>query len=276
MSEFDTDISNIEADLAAAATAVAEAEARLAAAEEARERAAAEDEERRRREEDDRVATLREELPRYDELAAEALAQFQATASGRSSEPLSRSLERWAVVVAYRALCDRMRHRVLSHDATRSTEAYAHWERKTGEWQELIRGATCVAHGGHLPGEEDDLEALAEVNALIVEESASAPRPLRRDPREQSLPGPETLGVPDPVHARMTLQYEANKYAPVPFGTAFDEAVRIRAEEDARALVPPPGATRRTQPDPESNRPLTRDEKVATALAETLRNHRRQ
>ncbi|MGM1030611.1 MAG: hypothetical protein ACQEWM_12205 [Actinomycetota bacterium] len=274
----ETDIGRIEADLDAAAAAVAEAEARLAAAEEARESALAAEDERRRREEDARIEALRELLPVYEERQREAFARFEATAAGRAAAPVSDCLPLWIAVVTHRTVCDNIREQVLRHDAEHAEEVYGAWEQKAGEWEQMLRGAMCVPHGGYLPGEDDDAEALKEVNALIVEESASAPRPLHRDPADRSFPGPDALGVLDPARARLEQSYNSRKYAPVSFVTAFDEAVAKRAGEDARLWIGSRvDVARSTRPSPsagEAQRPLTRDEKVALELEKTLRRGR--
>lgn len=273
----ETRIGHIEADLDAAAAAVAEAEARLAAAEEARELAIAAEEERRRREEDVRVEKLRGQLLHYDAQAAEALAQFHDTAAGRAPAPVSDCLALWLVVVMYRTLADNVRAEVLRYDADRAEQVYRVWDQRVGEWQRMLRGATCVPHGGYLPGEEDDAEALAEVNALITEESASAPRPLRRDPADITLPGPAALGVLDPASARMQQNYHSQKYAFVSFATAFDEAVVKRAAEEVRQQIPPRVDASASSVDRSTGAPprlITRDERVALELEKSLRRGR--
>lgn len=64
--------------------------------------------------------------------------------------------------------------------------------------------------------------------------------------------------------------YDAHKCASVSFVTAFDEAIRKRADEEARDMVPAPGEVARTHATVPPPRLVTRDEKVAAALAETL------
>ncbi|UOW00898.1 hypothetical protein [Agrococcus sp. SCSIO52902] len=270
-------LASTQADVAAATAALAEAEARVAAAEEQRQLALAEEDERRRREEDARIDKLRAQLPRYQQQAEEAFAQFEATAAGRAPEAVHRSMELWVGVVIFRTLCNRIRHQILAHDAHRAKDLYDLWERKAGSWHEMLNGATSISHGGYLPGEEDDAEALAAVNALITEESATAPRPLVRDPADRSLPGPAQLGVTDPATAQVLLSTDPGIYnLQISFVGAFDQAVTKRAEEEVREMLQTPYRGRQTNPQTDTvpSRPPTRDERVAQLLAATLRRGR--
>ncbi|WP_372968535.1 hypothetical protein [Microbacterium sp.] len=129
-----------------------------------------------------------------------------------------------------------MRQQILLHDSQASREDYELWVRRVAGWNELIRSVTSWRKGGVLPGEDDDPDGLAKVNARIVEESQAAPRPLTRDATDLSTPWIENLGLRDPQMAGIDQVFAVQDHA-LDFGDAFSEAVDSAAKDHARNVL---------------------------------------
>lgn len=229
--------------LAETAARHAEAEAALAAAQDhfdaanqEREYALTEDQKRRDREEEARINTLRTEYPIYTDKVAEARRLFYA-AFEEDEVDTARVMQLYVEWQRNGFLASHVKQEILRYDALQSNEAYETWIRRIAGWVELIRSVMSWQHGGVPSNTEDDFDGLAAVNLRINQESQAAPRPLNRDPQDQSTPFIEDLGLRSPKNAGFDQIFGA-EFQGIFFDAAFSEAVAQAAATRARRLVP--------------------------------------
>ena len=149
---------------------------------------------------------------------------------------MERVMQRWLVAASTREIVRRILVEVSAHATKRSEESYRLWDMRVQSWHELIRGALSRFRGGTLDSEENDMDALAAANAVISEQSADAPLgPLRRQPDDQSVPGPASLGI---VDRSPFSNQDAVNWLPIDFHVAFDEAILAAAFAQAQVVMP--------------------------------------
>lgn len=213
------------------------AEAEYRRMEDAAGRAASEDQARRDREEDQRIARLQADLPWYFEQAKHDELMFRAevvylTTGGT----MERVMRRWIVAASTREIVRRIVSEVYAHSTRRSEEDYRLWDMRVQTWHEMIQSATSRFHGGVLDSEDDDVDALAAVNAVIAEQSAAAPLgPIDRKPDDTNLPGPAQLGI---IDRSPFTQLSAQSWLPLDFHAVFNEALIAAAMAQAQVVMP--------------------------------------
>lgn len=222
---------------AEAAAALAAAQDHFDAAERLREYALTEEQKRREREEEARIGKLRDLFPVVLDDVDRYRRGFYAACAEEVIDFASVA-EWFAAWAKNRALAGRMQQTILLHDSQRSREDYETWMRRIAGWNELIRSVTSFHKGGVLNGYDDDLDALAAVNVRINQESAAAPRPLRREAHDQSTPFIEDLGLRDPAAAGTDMMIHGATFATaLEFNTEFSRAIAEAASSWARRAV---------------------------------------